>query len=221
MIMEGIELTMLEAEMFYDGFNRRTSSEISAFNLLTSTLEKSARSEYEYNESDELIVESEFSWDNEQEEWVPEMKDEIAYNDLMLSDVVFPNYQLFIGEIDDAISSQHAIAEVTTYLADDDPWSLGDKTKYYYTEGPSTNVDQVSDNLISLYPNPFTDRIILSWKGYNQLSFELFSITGKKMIETMIIPRQEIHVGHLKNGVYLYKLMDNKTLLQSGKLIKK
>src|SRR5690606_26299876 len=159
------ELPILEAELFYSNSGTRSASEISAYNLVTSAMEKASRSEYEYNESDELVVETQYLWDEELEDWVLDMKDEYQYTNLLFSDVAFPNYGLFMGEFDEDISSQHAIDTVTTYIVEDENWILENQSIYYYTEGPSTNVDQITDNQILIYPNPVTDRIIMSWKG--------------------------------------------------------
>ncbi|HZH71841.1 MAG TPA: T9SS type A sorting domain-containing protein, partial [Mariniphaga sp.] len=221
MITEGIELTMLEADLLYDDSGKRIASEISAFNILSSTMEKAERSEYEYNELDELIVDYQYIWDDEQEDWILDMKDEIDYNELMISDVVLINYELFLGEIVESISSQHAIAEVTTYVAEEDNWNFYEKSTYYYTEGTSTYVDIVDDNSISIYPNPFTDQITLSWQGHAHLSLELYSLNGQKIIDRMITPGHEVKVSHLKNGVYLYQIRNNNKLLKSGKILKK
>lgn len=53
---------------------------------------------------------------------------------------------------------------------------------------------------ISLYPNPFTDRLTIDYEGRENLSMKLFSINGVFI--------QDLHVGenkleHLSSGIYL------------------
>ncbi len=83
-----------------------------------------------------------------------------------------------------------------------------------------TDVDDVDGMGLKVYPNPTTDHIFIS--GIENLSeghvLVIFDITGKKALESIIVPEASIDVSSLKSGVYSYTIHSGKVELKTGKL---
>ena len=74
-----------------------------------------------------------------------------------------------------------------------------------------------------IYPNPFTESITVSTGGAsNENSFELriFSTLGEEvMYSSLTQPTTVIKMNDIPSGIYFYHVIDNKNVIQSGKLI--
>jgi hypothetical protein len=71
-----------------------------------------------------------------------------------------------------------------------------------------------------VYPNPASDHVFVKWDGFRQLSLEVYQVTGAKAMELLVYPGKEISISHLQKGIYIYKLLNNRQIVHSGKLIK-
>ena len=70
----------------------------------------------------------------------------------------------------------------------------------------STSVDELSVTT-KAYPNPFTDRLFVSWDGSREY-FELFDLCSRKIVSQNVFGSSVVlDLGHLNTGVYL--LRDN------------
>ncbi|MCT2564250.1 T9SS type A sorting domain-containing protein [Chryseobacterium herbae] len=75
------------------------------------------------------------------------------------------------------------------------------------------------ENLISVYPNPVSDLLIVSWKGNKEEKAEIFNMEGRKVMETTISNnRNKIDVSNLPSGNYILTV---KGIELSAKFIKK
>ncbi len=64
-------------------------------------------------------------------------------------------------------------------------------------------------NSISIYPNPFNDKLIVSTQNYAPLSFYLYDIQGRLILENEINEKTEfIGLNQLSSGVYLAIIKD-------------
>lgn len=80
------------------------------------------------------------------------------------------------------------------------------------------NVDL--QNGLSIYPNPFVDELRVHIKGGESLTVQVFSISGKLVIDQAIQSGGSISTSHLKPGVYITKVdAGNNSLIQ--KMIKR
>src|SRR5690606_8779921 len=89
---EEMELTTEETLYSYDDAGRRSSTESSALDFMDLTLKKNYRIDYEYNDSNDIDVETFSTWNEELEEWDPESRDEYTYSTIPYEDVIFPSY---------------------------------------------------------------------------------------------------------------------------------
>jgi len=76
---------------------------------------------------------------------------------------------------------------------------------------------------ISIFPNPFTDRITLEAKNVSLIGIEIYNVLGKKVreIKQNIGDETTIDVSSLTSGVYLLKATDSKNNVTTKKIIKR
>ncbi|MBS4062745.1 MAG: T9SS type A sorting domain-containing protein [Bacteroidetes bacterium] len=68
-------------------------------------------------------------------------------------------------------------------------------------------IEENESALLSVYPNPVMDKMILKYEGKQQENAFLFDISGKKIADFLVIPgANNIDVSNLSNGVYFIKL---------------
>lgn len=72
-------------------------------------------------------------------------------------------------------------------------------------------------------PNPFTNNTVLSFQNTKRqnLTLTIYNITGQVVIKTSNITESQTKIerGNLKSGFYFFRLMDEKRLITTGKLI--
>ncbi|MDD5570879.1 MAG: T9SS type A sorting domain-containing protein [Bacteroidales bacterium] len=106
--------------------------------------------------------------------------------------------------------------------------SFADGDAYIVYINPDTNsvlslkniFDNSSDNnfFVEVYPNPSNGKIIIK-AGTNAELIEIYNLLGKKIFQTSISkPQTKINLD-LPNGIYFYKVTDNKQFVSTGKLI--
>jgi hypothetical protein len=81
----------------------------------------------------------------------------------------------------------------------------------------------IIDIKIGVYPNPTISKITLEIGNGNfeDISYQLYSITGKLIIQNKIIKEQsEIQMENLASSVYLLKIIKNYKSIKTFKIIK-
>jgi hypothetical protein len=83
-----------------------------------------------------------------------------------------------------------------------------------------------NENLkIMLYPNPTKDLITIEYKNTEinggDITFELFDMMGKKLLESIIKPNQNstLSTDELTQGIYFYKFVYRNKLIENDKLV--
>lgn len=246
---EGVEMLFSKIDYSYDGADRLVSTEYSVLSFLTFALEKTSRDSYQYNASGKVSVETESKWiastwvdDNKYEstynaagdisveiystwdgtKWVQEEKDEYTYNSANFSDVAFPAIFYLYGLTEADFSFSKLITGVNSFEMMNGSWKNTEKTTFYYSGGTSTNINEFENSVVSVFPNPASESVNLSWNGnYESLTLEMYQITGTKVIEQAVYSGRPVSISHLENGVYLYKLLNGQQNVKTGKLIKR
>jgi hypothetical protein len=114
------------------------------------------------------------------------------------------------------------ITSTNEYEMIDGSWKNTDKTAFYYSGGTSTNINEIENSVVSVYPNPASESINFSWKGNHEaLSLQIYQITGAKVIEQTVYSGRPVSISHLEDGVYLYKLLNGQQNVKTGKMIKR
>lgn len=88
------------------------------------------------------------------------------------------------------------------------------------TVGINENKNQVNYNL---YPNPFSNSTILKfdYSGYQNYRLQIINQNGQiiNTIENIKTGEIEIRKGNMKKGIYYYRLLTEKVIIASGKMI--
>lgn len=82
-----------------------------------------------------------------------------------------------------------------------------------------------SKNAVIITPNPFMDKINITINQAlktNNSRLIIYNNLGKEVMNVLIYDRTTtLDVSNLKTGVYIYKFIDNKEIIRTGKLISK
>lgn len=216
-----VDFTMEETSYFYDASGRRSSIEYSVLDALTFELGISSRTQYEYNETGDVSTETYSDWDAELEDWVLVEKDVYTYSNTNFSDVIFPTLIQMLGINVVTPDFIKTVTEINTFDFLNEEWVLSERTLLYYSDGTATSTPQIATASVNVYPNPFSDVITFSFKNHNQLTLEIFTVTGAKIVDRKIYPATDVQVSNLNKGVYLFRLMNENQIIHSGKLIKR
>ncbi len=135
------------------------------------------------------------------------------FNDKIYSSCSFRLYYYYfdIHSINNMLTEKHSINE------------YGDEVKYifHYSTQKVTAVKDVTENPITLFPNPSEEYISINFdQKYQNAEFELFDVQGSKILSGNVKNTQSISLAGIIPGIYFYNLyFDNQ--IKSGKLFKK
>ncbi len=78
-----------------------------------------------------------------------------------------------------------------------------------------------NESEISLYPNPTSGLVYINYNSDKLITIELFDVSGRLVFDKLLNPskKQELKIEGLKHGIYLYRLINAETILESGKLV--
>ena len=147
---------------------------------------------------------------------------DVLYEDLILPlDFSFRSMPGWSGSYADNNSDLQFTNQVTNFKT-----VYGDTTNFnsryevpYYSEQISLNNDEISINLISVYPNPSSESIMVSVTENESANFVLSDVNGKYIFSQLVSGIQNINISDLNQGIYFYSLSINDKI-ESGKLIK-
>jgi len=91
----------------------------------------------------------------------------------------------------------------------------------YYDQGtpPDDRFLNKSAAKIQVTPNPAKNFLKFSGEKLNSLSVKIFDFNGKLVLSKTNIT-SDLSIERLKNGIYFYKIYDNKDIIQEGKILK-
>jgi len=219
--MEGEDFLFSKSDYSYDGSGKLISEELSELNFMTFAVEKSSQNVYQYNSSDDVSVETYSAWNGLS--WVEEEKYEYMYGSTNFSEVAFPSFNsIFYGMVDQSFESFNKVpVQFNYYEKINGNWVNTEKSILYYSEGTSTGINKLESPVVSVYPNPASEFINVSWNGHiDGLSLEIYQITGAKVIEQTAYSGMPVSISKLENGIYFFKLLNGHQLVHSGKMIK-
>lgn len=79
----------------------------------------------------------------------------------------------------------------------------------------------LSDDLVSVFPNPSTNDVTFKINAEQQVKFTLYNSLGERQIEkTLTSPTNNINLSAYSSDIYYYTLSNEKRIIKSGKIIK-
>ena len=73
---------------------------------------------------------------------------------------------------------------------------------------------------VTVYPNPFKDKIDVGNENNMQLEIILFDINSRKMLQLKFTTSVSLNTEQLAKGLYLYEVRDKNGLCKKGKVVK-
>lgn len=71
-----------------------------------------------------------------------------------------------------------------------------------------------------MFPNPFSSHVNINYAGNEQITIEIYDFLSHKIISKTFTNNTSINTDQLSEGIYFYKLINEKGLIKSGKIIK-
>lgn len=99
-------------------------------------------------------------------------------------------------------------------------WVTKWKVRYIYTykgDHP-TALDKVERSGAHIFPNPVTEFVTISFEG-NQATLSIYDLSGKKILNAEVEPKEKINIQNLPKGIYTYHIQSG-TSRHTGKLVK-
>lgn len=83
------------------------------------------------------------------------------------------------------------------------------------------NIEKEIQNTISIYPNPISNKLTISYNSKDKLNIEIIDISGRKIIEQNgIYANESIDISDLNKGIYILSVLENGKLIYNKKIIK-
>jgi len=190
------------------------------FSGMTTELREESKREYTYDSNGNPFTEIYSNWNSDENQWEYESKWEYNYDsDYTFSELIVPGYDYLLADQSHLVVNKPF--ENKLYYIEDGDWYLSGRETYYYSSVSSVSILDTELGDFNIFPNPAADIVNLNLKNKNNVAiFKLYDTQGKKLISKQIRNNDQIKIGNLNSGVYIYNLNTNGNL-QTGKLIKK
>jgi len=77
-----------------------------------------------------------------------------------------------------------------------------------------------TSTMYQVFPNPAKEYVLIEMSENHNVLFKLFTLTGQMVLQEQVKGSgQKINILNLKEGLYIYKILDDKGKLITGKLI--
>ncbi len=225
-------------EYTYDENGNETLYIDYSWDTATSSLVPSSKNEYTHDANGNLTISIPYTWNTTNQSFVPSIKQENTYdtkgNRILITDykwyadlgVYKPSFKKQYSTSLDNATNRVEMGTLFKYDTNFNKWNelTGEEYKSYryYTKTAILSTDAFNSPLFVIYPNPTSDYIyIKTTEEHSNLQLELFDLSGKKILSQPIISTEAIDIHDLTPSMYLYNISDGKSLLKSGKIIKK
>lgn len=86
--------------------------------------------------------------------------------------------------------------------------------------GPYTAVASVAKETINIYPNPFSNQLIVNLTSNRQTKISLYSFLGQLVMQQTFTNSTVINTEQLADGIYFYELRNDRGVIKTGKVVK-
>ncbi len=83
-----------------------------------------------------------------------------------------------------------------------------------------SSLEDISTDNIKLYPNPFTDKIIIETASYS-VDIQIYSVVGDLMLEQTILNKEILDLSDFSTGFYIVVAKNKKEIISEKLIIKK
>jgi hypothetical protein len=158
-----------------------------------------SRRELQYMETGQIIMESNYSWDNDAKEWVGYFKKEIVYYQGVYKSIVYAKWEAGINDWQDYLS----------------------ETYYYSNEIIQEAIERNTLENLRIYPNPAENYIRVQLPNpVVPAKLEFFNMNGKKMLSVTVFQDEQVALNNFTPGIYTFRIIQQQKIF-SGKIVKK
>jgi hypothetical protein len=161
------------------------------------------KSDYQYDNRDNLTAEIYYSWNSDIGQWIEDNKGEYIFDlTYELSDLTVP----FFYNVELSYNINNMLIGYRGYEFENSNWVDTDKLVLYYSDytNPLNMEETIIANSIKVYPNP-VNQILTIDSNIPINKVELFSLLGKK-VKDVTNDFKTIPVNDLSNGIYIVKI---------------
>lgn len=179
--------------------------------------------EYTYDDQNNPLTEIYSLWNEAATQLVLTDKIEYIYeNGTLLSELIVPPINWFFPDYSEQIVNKPLGYIYSEYNTETPAFEIWYQEVYYYNEHYPTNIfGSETSHIASIFPNPAREYITINFAGeYHQVSFELYDVTGRRVILRQVENGERLNLEELQNGIYFYRISAEE-LIQTGKLMKK
>ncbi len=109
---------------------------------------------------------------------------------------------------------------VTTSSADIFFHKIISECSVYPLQSVLSTGEIAGNNTARIFPNPFSNQLSFSLASNEFTTISLYNILGQQVLQQTFTNYITINTEQLTNGIYIYKLRNNKGLVTSGKIIR-
>jgi endonuclease I len=134
---------------------------------------------------------------------------------------IFGNFGGNNSFADETYRRKETVAGPTTAFDLIGEWDAfpSDNTDNLGTHSQTLNVESITINKISFYPNPVKTYLDINLKSDTETQIEVYDILGKRVLATTINTSDSLNFESLKSGIYILKITQNNFSI-SKRLIK-
>ena len=184
------------------------------------------KSEYEYDDNDYETESAKWKWDSANNIWYGDFMSTHSYDPY--GNIISYFMYWWSSEMTDweGYSGYYSYFDndgflnlVINYDWDDElfDWHLNTKDFYYYRI--TVGVNEVVDQIFTVYPNPTTDFLKIDYRSKNEIDVQLITLSGcPVIIKSNFTPGNVIDISNLSSGIYVLWIYDG-TIKTSKKII--
>lgn len=101
----------------------------------------------------------------------------------------------------------------------DEIWNPEINKAIVLTEGQTLSTGGVSQDIVSIYPNPVRESLNIKADGFELDSYEIFDLTGKKILKGLV-KNNSVNVSNLTTGTYVAVIKTTDGNRKTAKFIK-
>ncbi len=227
-LMMGQEILSSTTTYSYNGAGQVAYDEYSSLDYVlyfmtgTVVMKKNSRYEYEYDSKGNLVVQYGKRWDEGLQGWVNSEKEETTYNlSVNVSDVIFPynDYLYLYGFVEGYNEMGNMPTGTFDYSYIEGNYKNDGKSVYFYSQGGTSGVGVPGEARFLVYPNPARGTVIFRWQeAGSRLRLELYGADGVLLSARMIRSGETVPVDRYRQGLIVYRLLEDRQVVHSGKL---
>jgi hypothetical protein len=176
--------------------------------------------EYTYDEQNNPLTEIYSVWDESTAQLLLDEKFEYIYdNGTLLSELIAPPLNWFVSDYSEQIVSKPLVYVRNLYNTETSTFDIWFQEVYLYNEHYPTHViGSETSHIATIFPNPASEYITLDFAGeYHEVRFELFDVTGRRVILKEVENGERLNLEGLQNGIFLFRISAEEQI-QTGKL---